>query len=204
MTDRDAQLVPAFRERQRADELLKERDSQLLSERAAANKAESGWRTRERKLLDKLETARGQCGMKRTAPDAVQDPGVLEDKAWLTQCAVEWRTGLQQAATATALLEDSLKRADKESAPPLSSAADMDRLLRKYEVGDILQSPITISHGHHHHPITISHHRLNVHPPTPPSTSPGPRSVGPRSLRPRQPAHGSQGLGCPFLLWLVG
>ena len=70
-----------------------------------------------------------------------RDPGVLEDKAWLAQCAVELRTGLQYAATATALLEDSLKRADKESAPPPSSAADLDRLLQKDEVGDILQPP---------------------------------------------------------------
>ena len=111
----------------------------MLSERAAANKAEFGWRTRESKLLDELETARGQRGTKRTAPDAVQDPGVVEDKVCLTQCAVELHTGPQQAATTTALLEDSLKRADKQSAPPPSFAADLDRLLRKYEVGDILQ-----------------------------------------------------------------
>ena len=63
----------------------------------------------------------------------------MEDKVWLTQCTVEWRTGLQQAATATARLEDSLKRADKEAAPPPSSAEGLDRLLKKYEVGDILQ-----------------------------------------------------------------
>ena len=46
-----------------------------------------------------------------------------------------------KAAMASALLEDSLKRAHKESAPPPSSAADLDPLLRKYEVGDILQPP---------------------------------------------------------------
>ena len=39
--------------------------------------------------------------------------GVAEDKAWRTQCAVKLRTGLQQAATATALLEDSFKRVDR-------------------------------------------------------------------------------------------
>ena len=55
------------------------------------------------------------------------------------QCAVELRTGLQQAATATALPEDSLKRADKDSAPPSSYAQALDQLLKKYEVGDILQ-----------------------------------------------------------------
>ena len=42
VADRDAQLVDVCRERQPADELLKERDSQLLAERATANKAESG------------------------------------------------------------------------------------------------------------------------------------------------------------------
>ena len=88
-----------------------------------------------------LETARGQHRTKRTAPEAVQDSGVLEDKAWQTQCAVEWRTGLRQAATATPLLEDSVKRADNKSAPPLSYAADLDRLPKKYEVGDILRPP---------------------------------------------------------------
>ena len=117
VADCDVQLVAARRERQRAGELLKLRDSQLLSEGAAANKVESGWRNCERKLLDELETARRQLGTKCIAPDAVQNPDVLEDKAWLTQCAVELRTGLQQAARATALPEDSLKRADKESAP---------------------------------------------------------------------------------------
>ena len=55
--------------------------------------------------------------------------GVADDKAWLTQSAVELRTGLQQAATATALLEDSLKRVDGEAAPPPSSAAALDKLL---------------------------------------------------------------------------
>ena len=138
---RDAQLVGVRCERQRTDELLKERDSQLLAERATANKAESGWRSREKQLLDELEAARGQRGTKRTAPQPMQDSGVLEDKAWLTQCAVELRTGLHQAATATALLEDSLKRADKESAPPPASAQALDRLLKKYEVRDILQPP---------------------------------------------------------------
>ena len=33
------------------------------------------------------------------------------------------------------------------------------------------QSPIIIAHRHNHHLITMSHHPLNVHPPTPPSTS---------------------------------
>ena len=62
------------------------------------------------------------------------------------------------------------------------------------------ESPITITCRHHHHLITMSHHRLNVPPPTRPSTSPGLRSEGPRSMRPRRLAHGSQGLGCAFLL----
>ena len=129
-------------DRQRADALLKERDAQLLPERSAATKAEHGWRTREKKLLDELEAARGQRGTKRTAPEAVAVPeGVAEDKAWLTQCAVELRTGLQQAATATALLEDSLKRVDKDAAPPPSSSAALDALLKKYDVGDIVQLP---------------------------------------------------------------
>ena len=60
----------------------------------------------------------------------MQDLGVLEDRVWLTHCAVEFRTGLQQAATATALLEDSLKLADKEFAPPPSSAEELDGLLK--------------------------------------------------------------------------
>ena len=59
------------RERQRADELLKERDRQPLAERAMANKAESGWRTCAKKLLDEPEAARGQRGTKRTAPELV-------------------------------------------------------------------------------------------------------------------------------------
>ena len=54
VADRDAQLAGVRRERQWADELPKERDSQLLSECAAANKSESGWRTRKTKLLDGL------------------------------------------------------------------------------------------------------------------------------------------------------
>ena len=37
-----------------------------------------------RKLLDELGTAHGQRGTKRTALEAAHDPGVLEDKAWLT------------------------------------------------------------------------------------------------------------------------
>ena len=40
-----------------------------------------------------------------------------------------------------ALLEDSLKRADKEFAPPPFSAEELDRVLNKYEVGDDLQPP---------------------------------------------------------------
>ena len=63
----DGELGGVHRERQRADELLKEHDSQLLAERATANKAESGWQTREKKLLNELEAARGQRGMRRTA-----------------------------------------------------------------------------------------------------------------------------------------
>ena len=110
--------------------------------RGAATKAEAGWQTREKKLLDDLEAARGHRGTKRTAPEAVAVPeGVAEDKAWLTRCAVELRTGLQQAATATALLEESLKRVDKDAAPRPSSSAALDALLKKYDVGDILQPP---------------------------------------------------------------
>ena len=69
-------------ERQRADELLKERDAQLLAERSTATKWESARRTRENKLLDELEAAPGQRGTKRTAPEpvAVQE-SVAEDKA---------------------------------------------------------------------------------------------------------------------------
>ena len=102
-----------------ADELLKDRDSRLLARRSTASKAESGWRTREKKLQDELEAARGQRGTKRTAPEhgPMQDVSAAEDKAWLTQCDVELRAGLQQAATGRAVLEDSLKRADKEDAP---------------------------------------------------------------------------------------
>ena len=48
---------------------------------------------------------------------------------------------MQQAATATALLEDSLKRADKEVAPLPSFAEALDAPLKKYEVGDILPPP---------------------------------------------------------------
>ena len=71
----------------------------------------------------------------------MQEPGVLEDKALLTQCTVELRTAVQQAATATALLQDSLKRAGTESAPHPSFAADVDRLPLKCAVGNVLQSP---------------------------------------------------------------
>ena len=81
---------------------------------------------------------RGKRVTKRTAPEPLYDSGVLADKAWLMQCAVEMRTGLQQAATAKALVKDSLKRADKDPAPPPSSAEELDRLLKKYEVGDIV------------------------------------------------------------------
>ena len=95
VAEQDTQLADLHGERQRADALLKERDSQLLAERSAATKAELAWRTREKKLLDKLEAARGQRGTKRTAPEpvAVQE-SVAEDKARLTQCAIELRTGL--------------------------------------------------------------------------------------------------------------
>ena len=143
MAERDAQLVAVHRERQRADELLTEWDSRLLAERSTATKGESPWRTREKKLLDELEPVCGQRGMKRTAPElvVVYDTGAAEDKAWLMQCAVELRTGLQQAETATPLMEDSLKRADKEAVPPPSSSAALDARLKKYDVGDILQRP---------------------------------------------------------------
>ena len=50
MADRDAQLVAGRRERQRVDELLKERDSHVLAKHATANKAQSGWRTREKNV----------------------------------------------------------------------------------------------------------------------------------------------------------
>ena len=73
--------------------------------------------------------------------------GVAEDKAWLSQCAVELRTGLQQAATARALLEDSLKRVDKDAAPPPSSSAALDALLKKYKCG--------------RHPATVEEERGN-------------------------------------------
>ena len=142
VAERDAQLVAVCGARQRADELLKERDSQLLAERSTATKAESAWRTREKKLLDELEVARGQRGTKRTAPEPVaMQESAAEDKAWLTQCAVESRTGLQQGVSATALLEDNLKRVDKAAAPPPSSAHTLHKLLKDYPVGDILQPP---------------------------------------------------------------
>ena len=107
-----------------------------------ATKAESAWRSREKKLLDELEAARWRRGTKRPAPEpvAVQE-GVAEDKAWLTQCAIELRTGLQQAVTAMALLEDSLKGVDTEEVPPPSSAEALDQLLKTYPVGDIPQHP---------------------------------------------------------------
>ena len=112
--ERDAQLAAVRGERQRADALLKQRDAQLLAERSAAARAEAAWRTWEMKLLDELEAARWQRGTKRTAPEALAVPeGVAEDKAWLKGCAVELRTGLQQVASATGLLEDSLKRVDR-------------------------------------------------------------------------------------------
>ena len=140
--ERDAQLAAVPGERQRANALLKKRDAQLLAERSAATRAEHGWRTREKKLLDELEAAHGQRGTKLTAPEALAVPeGVVEDKAWLTQYAVELRTGLQQAATATALLEDSLKRVDREAAPPPSSAKALGKLLKTYTVNDIPQPP---------------------------------------------------------------
>ena len=88
-----------------------------------------------------MEAARGERGTKRTAPQLVQDSGFLEDNARLTQCAVVMRTGLQQVATATPLLEDSLERADKDFAPHPSPAHALDQLLTKYEVGGMLQPP---------------------------------------------------------------
>ena len=142
VAERDTQLAAVRGERQRADALLKERDAELLAEPNAATKAEAAWRTREKKLLDKPEAARGQRGTKRTAPElvAVQE-GVADDKAWLTQCAVELQMGVQQVATPTALVQDSFKRVDKEAAPPPSSAQALDKLLKDYPVGDILQPP---------------------------------------------------------------
>ena len=71
LRERDAQLAAVHGERQWADALLKERDAQLLADGSAAMKAEHGWRTREKKLLDKLEAARGPRGTKRTAPEAL-------------------------------------------------------------------------------------------------------------------------------------
>ena len=142
VAERDTQLAAVRGERQRTDAQLKEQDAQLLAERTAATKTEGAWRSREKKLLDELEAARGQRGTKRTAPEAAAVPeGVAEDKAWLTQCAVELRTGLQPSAVATALLEDSLKRVDGEAAPPPSSVQALDQLLKHYPVGDILQPP---------------------------------------------------------------
>ena len=61
----------------------------------------------------------------------MQDASAAEDKAWLTQCAVELRTRLQQAATVTGLTEESLKRADKEAALPPFSTEAPDALLKK-------------------------------------------------------------------------
>ena len=85
VAERHTQLTAVCGERQRADALLKEQDAQPLAERSAATKAEAAWRTREKKLRDELEAARGQRGTKRTTPEppAVQE-GVAEDKAWLT------------------------------------------------------------------------------------------------------------------------
>ena len=71
MAERDARPAALGGERQRADVLLKERDSQPLVERIAATRAESASRTREKELLDELEAARGQRGKKRTAPELV-------------------------------------------------------------------------------------------------------------------------------------
>ena len=92
--------------------------------------------------MDELGAARGQRGTKRPAlePVAVQETAA-EDKAWLTHCALELRTGLQQAATARAPLEDSLKKVDKEAVPAPSSSTALDKLLKDYPVGDILQPP---------------------------------------------------------------
>ena len=97
--------------------------------------------TREKKLLDELQAVRGQRRPKRTAPEplAMHDTCAAENKAWLTQCAVELGTGLLQTVTATALLEDCLKQVDKEAVPPPSSSAALEALLKKYIVGDILQ-----------------------------------------------------------------
>ena len=81
--------------------------------------------------LDKAHRSRG-CGCAGGCPGG---------QCWLTQCAVELRLGLQQAATVTALLEDSLKRVDREAAPPPSSAEALDKVLKTYTVSDILQPP---------------------------------------------------------------
>ena len=103
----------------------------MLAERSTAIKGKSAWRIREKKLPDELEAVFGQRGTKRTSPEsvAVQDTGAAEDKAWLPQCAVELRTGLQ-VATATALVEDNPKRVDTEATPPPSSLAALDVLLK--------------------------------------------------------------------------
>ena len=143
VADRDAQLVAARCEKQRANELLEERDSRLLSERATASKGESGWQTRKKKLPDELDSVRGHHGTGVHRSSTCVGLGCSEDKAWPTQCAVELRTGLLPAATTTALLEDSLKQAVKECAPLPSDAQALDQLLKKYEVGDILQPPRT-------------------------------------------------------------
>ena len=77
------------RERQRADALLKERDAQLLAERNTATTGVAAWRTREKQLLDEPVAVRGQHGTKRTSTEPVAVPeSAVEDKAWLTQCAV--------------------------------------------------------------------------------------------------------------------
>ena len=64
MTERDAKLKFVRGERQRGDELMKERDSQMLSQRTTANKAESGWRTREKEVAGRARD--GSVG--RSAP----------------------------------------------------------------------------------------------------------------------------------------
>ena len=85
-------------------------NGRMRGEGAGRPAAGGAQRSRGPRRRGEPEAARGQRGTKRTAPESLALPeGVAEDKAWLTQRAVELRRGLQQAATATALLEDSLK-----------------------------------------------------------------------------------------------
>ena len=79
VAERDAQLVAVRRERQRADELLKERDSQLLSEPRTASKSEWVGEPARRSCWTSCRLRVGSVG--RSAP-------------LLNQCATpaSWRT----------------------------------------------------------------------------------------------------------------